>query len=52
MLFYWYWMRTGREHMRYGADEFYMSENVLCSSYLRIFNSHTHTYLDVNTILL
>ena len=42
----------GREHKRNEMDESYMVTNVLCSSYLRIFNSHTHTYLDGDTNLL
>ncbi len=36
---------TGRQHSKYEADESYMCTDALCSSYLDIDNSHTHTYL-------
>jgi len=52
MLFYPLEGYTGREHTKNEGDEFYICADVLCSSYLRIFNSHTHTYLDGDTILM
>jgi hypothetical protein len=36
---------TGRQHSKIEMDESYMCTDTLCSSYLGIDNSHTHTYL-------
>jgi len=35
----------GRQHNKNETDELYMCTDTLCSSYLGIHNSHTHTYL-------
>ncbi len=45
MLFYGQIDFTGRQHSKYGVDESYMCTDAICSSYLGIDNSHTHTYL-------
>jgi hypothetical protein len=37
---------TGRKHTKSEMDEVYMCTDTLCSSYLNIDNSHTHTYLE------
>ena len=45
LLFYHIKDNKGREHTRWGADVFYILRDELCTSYLDIYNSHTHTYL-------
>ncbi len=49
MLFYGEWDLTGRQHSKNEMDEFYMCTDTLCSSYLNIDNSHTHTYLGIHS---